>query len=108
MTGYLIHARDVVVVKVVLLDRAVLYFQEAGDLSSINNAVYNLTQYRWLTLQTQTGRFLTGIFGWDPRPSFEQVAIYLAYAIPVGLLFYLGGRAPSRPASPSTPVRVNA
>jgi high-affinity iron transporter len=92
-----------------LLDRAVLYFQEAGDLSSINDAVYNLTRYQWLTLQTQTGRFLTGIFGWDPRPSFEQVAVYLAYAIPVGVLFYLGGRAPSRPSrpsSPSTPVTV--
>jgi high-affinity iron transporter len=85
-----------------LLDRAVLYLQEAGDLSSINNAVYNLTQYRWLTLETQTGRFLAGIFGWDPRPSFEQVAIYLAYAIPVGLLFYVGGRTPSRPSSPSS------
>jgi high-affinity iron transporter len=87
-----------------LLDRAVLYFQESGDLGSVDDAVYNVTQYHWLTLQTQTGRFLTGILGWDPRPSLEQVAVYLAYAVPVALLFALG-RRPRRPVG--VPVTSN-
>ena len=83
-----------------LLDRGVQYLQAAGDIGSVNNAVYNLTQYHWLTTQTQVGRFLAGIFGWDPRPSLEQVVIYLAYALPVGALFYLGGKKKPRAVAP--------
>ena len=55
-----------------LVAKTIVFLQAAGDLSSINEAVYDLTRYRALTLATQTGRFLTGIFGWDPRPSFES------------------------------------
>ena len=56
-----------------LLSRGVLFLQSAGDLGTVNNAVYNLTGQHWLTQDSQTGRFLAGIFGWDPRPSIEQV-----------------------------------
>ena len=60
-----------------LMSRGVLFLQSSGDLGSINDGVYNLTGQRWLTQSTQTGRFLAGIFGWDPRPSIEQVVVYL-------------------------------
>jgi high-affinity iron transporter len=78
-----------------LLARGVMFLQAAGDLGSVEMAAYNLTAYDWLTTSTQSGRFLAGIFGWDPRPSVEQVVVYLAYLVPVLVLFF---RAPSAPA----------
>ncbi len=72
-----------------LVSRAVQFFQAAGDLGSWNlNGVYDLRRYDWLTTNTQSGRFLAGIFGWDPRPSIEQVVAYLGYAVPVLVLFF--------------------
>ena len=85
-----------------LLSRGVLFLQSAGDLGTLNNAIYNLTGQRWLTLSTQSGRFLAGIFGWDPRPSIEQVVIYLGYLVPVLILFFKKPRA-SAPA-PTVPL----
>jgi high-affinity iron transporter len=82
-----------------LLDRAVLFLQASGDIGTWDNAVYDLTSYRWLTQQTQAGRFLAGIFGWDPRPSIEQVVAYLAFLLPVGYL-YFRTKAPRTAPSP--------
>jgi high-affinity iron transporter len=88
-----------------LVSRGVLFLQSSGDMGSFNDAVYNLTGQRWLTQDSQSGRFLAGIFGWDPRPSIEQVLVYLAYLVPVLFLFFWEGRvkAPqvSRPAKAS-------
>ena len=71
-----------------LVSRTVLYLQIAGDLGSANlNGVYDLTGHGWLTQSTETGRFLAAMFGWDPRPSVEQVVAYLAYLVPVLVLF---------------------
>jgi high-affinity iron transporter len=76
-----------------LMSRGVLFLQSAGDLGTLNDAAYNLTGQRWLTQDTQTGRFLAGIFGWDPRPSIEQVVVYLGYLVPVLILFFKKPRA---------------
>ena len=85
-----------------LVSRAILFLQSAGDLGSWNlNDVYDLTRYHWLTQDTQSGRFLAGIFGWDPRPSIEQVVGYLAYLIPVLYLFFRAPRSAKAPATPS-------
>jgi high-affinity iron transporter len=82
-----------------LLARTVLFLQSSGDLGSLNDAVYNLTGFRWLTQASQSGRFLAGIFGWDPRPSIEQVLAYLAYLIPVGVAYFRSPAAAAvRPA----------
>ena len=87
-----------------LLAKAVMFLQAAGDLGSLNDAVYNLTAQAWLTSSTETGRFLAGLFGWDPRPSFEQVAVWLLYALPVLTLFLIDDPAPSTtpPAVPAS------
>lgn len=74
-----------------LMVKTVLFLQSAGDLGTLNAAVYDLTSVRWLTSETQVGRFLAGIFGWDPRPSVEQVVAYLVYLIPVAWLFFRSG-----------------
>jgi high-affinity iron transporter len=93
-----------------LLARAVLFLQASGDMGTWNNAVYNLTQYRWLTQQSQVGRFLAGIFGWDPRPSIEQVIAYFAYLLPVGFLYFrpVSSKTPVVAGAPVTQVEVNA
>jgi high-affinity iron transporter len=75
-----------------LLARGVMFLQASGDLGSLNMAVYDLTSIDLLTVHTQTGRFLAGIFGWDPRPSLEQLALYLAYLVPVTVAFTVSDR----------------
>jgi high-affinity iron transporter len=93
-----------------LVSRGVLFLQSAGDLGTFNNAVYDVTGQRWLTQSTQSGRFLAGIFGWDPRPSIEQVVVYLGYLVPALFFFFWdGGPRPtvaadqaSRATKPST------
>jgi high-affinity iron transporter len=79
-----------------LLSRAVQFLQAANDLGTMNNAVYNLTMYHWLTIDSEAGKFLAGIFGWDPRPSAEQVIVYLLFAIPVLVAFFWGANRPPR------------
>jgi high-affinity iron transporter len=62
-----------------LLARSVMYLQAAGDLPSPSAPVFDLTRYGWLTEDTEVGRFLTAMLGWDPQPSFGQVAVYFGY-----------------------------
>jgi high-affinity iron transporter len=76
----------------------VLYLQSAGELGTVWNSVYDLTGDRWLTVSTETGRFLAAMLGWDPRPSIEQVVAYLAFFGTVGWLFL---RPPRRVAATS-------
>jgi high-affinity iron transporter len=77
-----------------LVSRTVLWLQAAGELGTVWSNVYDLTAYRWLTVSTEPGRFLGAMFGWDPRPSMEQVVAYLLFLVTVAWLFL---RAP-RPA----------
>jgi high-affinity iron transporter len=97
-----------------LVARAVQLFQAAGDLATLNDAAYNLTGIRWLTVETQSGRFLAGIFGWDPRPSIEQVVAYFAYLIPALVFFFRPPKSAPAPAvaapatEPAAPVGVPA
>src|SRR5262245_17481833 len=61
-----------------LVAKAVLFLQVSGDLGSFNlNGVYDLTSVRLLTNDSEFGKFLGAMFGWDPRPSIEQVAAWL-------------------------------
>lgn len=72
-----------------LLSKVVLNLQAAHDLSSFNlNGVYDVRSVTWLTNESESGKFLTAMLGWDPRPSIEQVVIWFAYAIPVTLAFF--------------------
>ena len=79
-----------------LMSRAVQFLQAANDLGTMNDAFYNLTMYHWLTVDSEAGKFLAGIFGWDPRPSAEQVIVYLLYAVPVLVAFFWGANRPPR------------
>jgi high-affinity iron transporter len=85
-----------------LVAKSVLFLQASGDLATWNNAVYDLTGHDWLTQSTQTGRFLAGLFGWDPRPSIEQCLAWLLFFLPVTAAFLRPHRI--APGAPS-PVR---
>ena len=87
-----------------LLARTVMFLQTAGDLPIAVNNVYDLTSIKLLTTETEVGRFLGAMFGWDPRPSIEQVVVYVAY---VGIVTWLFLRNP-RLASPAEPGKVPA
>jgi high-affinity iron transporter len=76
-----------------LVSRTILWLQAAGELGTVWNNVYDLTAYRWLTVSTESGRFLGAMFGWDPRPSIEQVAAYLLFLVTVAWLFLRTPRA---------------
>jgi len=78
-----------------LLARAVMFLQSTGDLGIVLNNVYDLTAVHWLTQDSEVGRFLAAMFGWDPRPSIEQVLVWVGYVGIVGWLFQRGGRAPA-------------
>jgi high-affinity iron transporter len=90
-----------------LVAKTVLFLQTSGDLGSLNlNGVYDLTAYRWLTQQTEEGKFLAAMFGWDPRPSIEQLVAWMAFAVPVTWLFLR--RSPVRRPSPAGAVKAPA
>jgi len=89
-----------------LVSRTVLWLQAAGELGTVWNNVYDLTAYRWLTVSTESGKFLGAMFGWDPRPSIEQVIAYLAFLTTVSWLFLRRPRAAARPLA--EPVRAGA
>jgi high-affinity iron transporter len=91
-----------------LASRTVLFLQAAGDLGSFSlNGVYDLRQFAWLTQSSEVGKFLAAMFGWDPRPSVEQVAVYLAYLVPVLALFLRPQRSSGpRVAPPRAPAVV--
>ena len=85
-----------------LVARTVMFLQSSGDLGIVWNNVYDLTSIKMLTVETEVGRFLGAMFGWDPRPSIEQVVAYVAY---VGTVTWLFLRSPksARPAAPVAP-----
>jgi high-affinity iron transporter len=70
--------------------------QGAGVFGSANDAVYDVLSVHWLTQDSQVGKFLAGLFGWDPRPSIEQVLAWFAYFVPVTVLFLWGDKMPWR------------
>lgn len=89
-----------------LLSRTVMFLQSADDLAIVWNNVYDLTAYDWLTTRTEIGKFLGALFGWDPRPSIEQVVVYLGYLIPVSYLFLRGARPAAPAPAPASPEKA--
>jgi high-affinity iron transporter len=88
-----------------LVARTVMFLQISEDLSSLNlNGVYDLTSINWLTNGSEVGKFLGAMFGWDPRPSIEQLVAYFAYLIPVTVLFL----RPTRPQAPAPTAQTPA
>lgn len=84
-----------------LAAKGVMFLQASGDLGSANlNGVYDLRSVAWLNpAESEVAKFLAGIFGWDPRPSVEQVGAWLVIALPLAFLFLRPGSPPKRTAT---------
>ena len=98
-TFFQVSGMVIVVFAAGLLARAVMFLQVTGDLGTLAVSVYDLTSVSWLTQETEVGKILAALLGWDPRPSLEQVGAWLAYFLPVTYLFLRRPRA-GRPAQP--------
>lgn len=70
-----------------LAAKTVQFLQAANVMGTMADNIYDLRRYSWLTNQTDFGRFLAALFGWDPRPSIEQVLAWVLYTVPVLALF---------------------
>ncbi|MGH8969114.1 MAG: FTR1 family iron permease [Actinomycetes bacterium] len=88
-----------------LLARTVMFLQTSGDLAILWNNVYDVRAVTWLTVETEVGRFLGAMFGWDPRPSIEQIVAWVGY---VGIVTWLFLRNPRKSAAPAAPSHVPA
>lgn len=84
-----------------LLARTVLFLQSGGDLGSMNDSVYDLTRYHFLTQRSEVGKFLAAMLGWDPRPSIEQFVAWIGYLVPRHLAVPAPGPPPATRAGPS-------
>jgi high-affinity iron transporter len=90
-----------------LLARGVAELQILGALPTFWYPVFDLAAIDPLSTESAFGQFLRGLFGWDPAPSIEEIAVWVGYLAIVGT-FYLRGLAPapkkaperSRPAAP--------
>ncbi len=80
-----------------LLARAVAYLQSAGAAMVLTGNAYDVTRYESLTTSSEIGKFLAAMTGWDPRPSYLQVLVWVLYLVVVSSLF-LRRSAPSQPA----------
>jgi hypothetical protein len=43
-----------------------------------------------LTTDNFFGQLLRGLFGWDPAPSIEEMAVWIAYISGIGFLYFRG------------------
>ena len=86
-TFFQVTGMVIVVFAAGLLARAVLFLQTAGDLGTVADSVYDVTGAAWLTQRTEVGKMLAALFGWDPRPSIEQVLAWVGYFVPITYLF---------------------
>jgi high-affinity iron transporter len=84
-----------------LVARTVLYLQSSGDLGTVADNIYDLRSHAWLTQQSEIGKFLAAMFGWDPRPSVEQLVGWVVYLVPVTALFLRGARGEPPAAVPA-------
>lgn len=80
-----------------LVSKAVAFLQ-----GNTVDVVYNVTGIDLLTSETQTGKFLAGIFGWDPAPSVLQFLGYWGYLVPALIFFFHEPK--QRGAQPAEPV----
>lgn len=92
-----------------LAAKTVQFLQAAHIMGTMADNVYDVTRYPWLTIRTDVGRFLAALFGWDPRPSIEQVLAWALYVVPVLVLFLRPQRrVPEALAETETPVTATA
>jgi high-affinity iron transporter len=90
-----------------LFARGIAWLQEAGALPTVWWPVWDLHLNPIVGYGT-VAQFLSGLTGWNPRPSIEEVTAWAVYLLVTGWLFY-GGTLPfTRPAGPRVAPRALA
>lgn len=92
-TFFRVSGLVVIVFAAGLLARTVLFLQASGTVGTLADNIYDLRSIHWLTQDSEVGKFLAALFGWDPRPSVEQVLAWGLYLVPVTVLFLRRPRA---------------
>ena len=100
-TFFTVTGMVVIVFAAGLCAKIVMELRMTGDIGSFYAPLFDLSRYRWLTEDSEFGRFLVTLFGWDEgaKPALEQVVVWFAYFVPVTWLF-LRGRGPIPAAAP--------
>jgi high-affinity iron transporter len=76
-----------------LVSKGIAFLQGQTD-----QVAYNIKGVHWLTTDHEVGKFLAGIFGWDPAPSILQFVGYWAFLLPA-VVFFFWTPKPKAPAS---------
>lgn len=72
------------------------------------DVVYNVKGVSFLTGESEVGKFLIGVFGWDPAPSVLQFLGYVGYLVPALVFFFWEGRAASPSPVPEVALEPDA
>ena len=110
-TFFTISGLVIIVFAAGLIARSVGLLQATGDLGSVaglDSRVYDLRAHEWLTTKTETGKFLSAMFGWSSAPTFERVALWLAYLVPVTYFFLRRSSGPKPETTPVAPAPAAA
>ncbi|NES26837.1 iron transporter [Micromonospora terminaliae] len=81
-------------------------FQEAGVLPGLNQHAFDISGV--LDPSTWYAALLSGMFNITPTPSVLEMVAWVAYGIPVLVLFLRKPAAPARPAAPAAPPATEA
>lgn len=83
----------ILVIAAGLFAKGIAWLQEAGVLPTFLWPLWNVEEVP-LIGYGRVAQFLNTLFGWNPRPSIEEVGIWLLYLVFVGY-FYFVGRKPT-------------
>jgi high-affinity iron transporter len=76
--------------------------QEAGTLPGLNNLAFDVSGA--VPPDSWYGTLLKGVFNFSPQTTWLQAIAWLAYVIPVMVLFFRPSRAPAAPVAPAKTV----
>jgi high-affinity iron transporter len=92
-----------------LFSRGIAWLQESGVLPTFLWPVWNVSDVAVIG-HGQVALLFGGLFGWNPRPSIEEVAVWTVYLIVFGYFYFFAGRSKSQshPAKKAAPAGQKA
>jgi high-affinity iron transporter len=98
---FMVSGALLVLVAAGIFKYAVHDFQEAGVLPGLTTYAFDATS--WLDPGSWYGALAAGLFNITPQPSVLETIAWLAYLVPVLVLFLLPARKPAAGATPPAP-----
>ena len=81
-----------------LFSRGIIWLQESGVLPTFLWPVWNASDVPVIA-HGEVTLLLVGLFGWNPRPSIEEVLVWAGYLMVFGYFFFVAGRSKPQPSS---------